>query len=292
MMCKKLFYSISIVSLLVICTQVQAEVIFSDDFDHAMMDDWSRINYQGWYEQDVLGWPSPGGPWVIGNWDGYQSLPDDTGVSPTVLAANYIDALGIGMDEPNQPQAWTPGFEGEILNGVLRFTSTNGFWEHGGNSGPFLYKLVEGDFIAEVEVVSYNYWWYQVGGIMARDPNPDPNENWTQICFFPLYDIGNRANDTVESETAWIGVKGYPTEPYLRLQRMGNTFHYYTSPDGQTWTSLPGLEDGVVRDDLPAELQVGIFHANFNGDWMISTDFDNFSIETIPEPEPEPEPIQ
>jgi hypothetical protein len=61
-MFKKLFYLISIVSLLVISAQVQAEVIFSDNFDHAMMDDWSRINYQGWYEQDVLGWPSPGGP--------------------------------------------------------------------------------------------------------------------------------------------------------------------------------------------------------------------------------------
>ena len=63
-MCKKLFYSIFVVSLLVMCAQVQADIIFSDDFDHAMMDDWSRINYQGWYEQEILGWPFPGGPWV------------------------------------------------------------------------------------------------------------------------------------------------------------------------------------------------------------------------------------
>ncbi|UCE49580.1 MAG: hypothetical protein JSW47_05435 [Phycisphaerales bacterium] len=289
-MCKKLFYSISIVMLLVICAQVQAQVIFSDDFDHAMMDDWSRINYQGWYEQDVLGWPSPGGPWVIGDWDGYQSLPDDTGVSQTLIAHNVINATGIGHwgdpDDPNDPEAWRPGYEGPVLNGILRFSSTNSAWEHDRNTGPFLYMMVAGDFVAEVEIVSYDYWWHHLGGLMARSPNPDgvgANENWTQVCCFPLYGIGNRANDTTMGATSWIGVKGYPPEPYLQLKRVGNAFYYYTSPDGLTWTSLPGLEDGVVRDDLPAELQVGIFHSNFTADWLVNMDFDNFIIETVSE---------
>ncbi|MFC1604331.1 hypothetical protein ACFL5F_04810 [Planctomycetota bacterium] len=283
-MCKKLFYLISLVLLLVISAQVQAEVIFSDDFDHAMMDDWSRINYQGWYEQNVLGWPSPGGPWVIGNWDGYQSLPDDAGVSPTVLAYNYIDALGIGMGEPNQPQAWTPGYEGEVLNGVLRITSTNSGWADQWNSGPFLYKMVEGDFVAQVEVVSADYWWNHIAGLMARDPNPDPNENWVYLTYFPVYSVGNHIRNTINGSSTEAGIKGYPCDPYLRLERRGSTFYFYTSPDGVMWTSLPDLEDGVVRDDLPAELQVGIFQANYTADWQITTDFDNFSIETVPEP--------
>jgi len=260
-------------------------LVWSDDFDHAMTDTWDRINYQGWYEQTVLGWPSPGGPWSIGDWDGYQSLPDaGTGVSPTVLAYNYIDTFNIGMGE-GEPQAWTPGYEGEVANGVLRIASTGSGWSDTWNTGAFLYKMVEGDFVAEVEVVSRDYWWHAMGGLMARKPNPGDegaNENWVYITHFPVWGVGNHIRDTVDGGSVEAGIKGYPCDPYLRLERSGNTFYFYTSADGMTWISLPGLEAGVVRDDLPAELQVGIFQANYNGDWQTSMDFDNFAI--VPEP--------
>ncbi|MBN2312451.1 MAG: DUF1349 domain-containing protein, partial [Sedimentisphaerales bacterium] len=179
--------------------------------------------------------------------------------------------------------------EGPICNGVLRITSSNSAWENDRNSGPFLYKMIEGDFMAQVEITGYDHWYHNMGGLMARQPNPDgagANENWTQVCIFPLWSAGNRTNDTTMGVTSWIGVKGYPCDPYLRLMRKGNTFFYYTSTDGETWTSLPGLEEGVVRDDLPAELEVGIFQSNFTGDWQATMDFDHFSIETVPEPEP------
>jgi len=314
MMCKKLFYLVSLALLVVISAQVQAEVIFSDGFDHAMMDDWSRINYQGWYEQEILGWPYPGGPWVIGDWDGYQSLPDDSGVSPTLIAHPYINATGNVQwgdpNDPNAPQTYRPGIDPNVpvLNGVLRIASTNSAWENDRNSGPFLYKMVEGDFVATVQIAAYDVFWHHLGGLMARSPNPDgagANENWTQVCCFPLYGIGNRVNDTIMGATSWLGVKGYPTDRYLKLQRVGNTFSYYTSPDGVNYSSLTTLSDPddpnsavipltIDRPDLPAELQVGVFHSNFTGDWLVNMDFDNFSIETLPEagtePEPEPEP--
>ena len=132
-----------------------------------------------------------------------------------------------------------------------------------------------------------------MGGLMARVPNPDDvgeNENWVYLNYFPVWGVGNNIRNTIngastEMQSPW---RGYPPHPYLRLQRIGNTFSFYTSPDRETWTSLPGLEDGVVRDDLPAELQVGIFQANFTADWQITMDFDNFSIKTVPEPEPTP----
>ena len=313
-MFKKLFYLISLVLLLVISAQVQAEVIFSDNFDHAMMDDWSRINYQGWYEQEILGWPSPGGPWVIGNWDGYQSLPDDSGASPTLIAHPVINAVGNVMwgdlNDPNAPQTYRPGYEGPVLNGLLRISSTNGAWENDRNSGAFLYKMVEGDFVATVEVVAYDVFWHHLGSIMARSPNPGgvgTDENWTQVNCFPLYGIGNRVMDTTMGVTNATAVKGYPVDRYLKLERVGNTFSYYTSPDGVTYSSLMTLSDpddpnspiipiAIDRPDLPAELQVGITQSNFTGDWVVNMDFDNFSIETVPEieiePEPEPEPEQ
>ena len=301
-MFKKLFYLISIVSLMAVSTQVQADVIFSDNFDHAMMDDWSRINYQGWYEQEVLGWPSPGGPWAIGDWDGYQSLPDDSGASPTLIAHPVINAVGNVMwgdpNDPNAPQTYRPGYEGPELNGVLRISSTNGAWENDRNSGAFLYKMVEGDFVATVEVVAYDVFWHHLGSLMARVPNPGEvgaDELWTQLNCFPLYGIGNRVMDkTGPGNSSATGVKGYPPDRFLKLQREGNTFSYYTSPDGVTYSSLMTLSDPddpnspmipltIIRDDFPAEIQVGIAHCNFTGDWVVNMDFDNFSIETVPE---------
>jgi len=75
------------------------------------------------------------------------------------------------MGEANEPPAWTPGYEGEVRNGVLKIASTNSGWADAWNSGPFLYKMVEGDFIAEVEVAASDYWWNNLGGLMARAPN-------------------------------------------------------------------------------------------------------------------------
>jgi hypothetical protein len=287
---------------------------FSDDFDHVMTDDWSRINYQGWYEQNVLqpvGYPAtyPGGPWVIGSWDGYQSLPGNEMISPTVTAHNFVNTFNYGMGEANAPQAWTPGTEGEVLNGVLRVVSTNGGWSDTWNTGPFLYKHVTAEsFVAEVEVVASDYWWHHMGGLMVRAPNEEfavgdkfsavsgagANENWVYLSYFPVWGIGNHMRNTVGGVSEQSGGLGYPGDPYMRITGIyGNswTFFFETSPDGTNWTAMPAAAgipgydpvNGLVRDDLPDTLQVGIFQANFTGDWLTNMDFDNFSI-TVPEP--------
>jgi hypothetical protein len=274
------------VLLLGLVGTVQA-LVFSDNFDHAMMDNWDRINYQGWYAESI-GQPYPGGPWTIGTWDGYQSLPDlDTGEMATMEAYNFVDAFNAGMGEAGKLQAWTPGtpLDTPVANGVLRIASSGGAWADQGNTGPFLYKNVTGDFVAEVEVVSSSQFWHNLGGLMARAPNPDEigeNENWVYLTYFPVWGVGNHIRDTINGASTEMGVKGYPCDPFLQLEREGDTFYFRTSVDGITWASLPGLEAGIARSDLPAELQVGIFHANYTGDWIGTMDFDNFSI--VPEP--------
>ena len=278
---------------------------FSDSFDHAMMDNWDRINYQGWYEQNVLvplGYPAtyPGGPWTIGTWDGYMSMPGDNGISPTMIAQNFIDTFNYGDNkwtgDPVQP--WYPGYEGEVFNGVMRVSSSGSAWADTGNTGAFLFKNVEGNFAAQVEVVSQDNWWHNLGGLMARAPgdgllqvgdkysevgSTGANENWVYLTYFPLYNVGNHIRNTINGASTEGGIKGYPCDPYLQLSRVGNTFYFKTSADGVTWTSLPGLEAGVVRDDLPATVEVGIFTSNYTGDWIGDMDFDNFGI-VVPEP--------
>jgi len=277
-MYKKLSCLMAFVLLMALSGTAQA-LVFSDDFDHAMTDTWERINYQGW---DASG----GAQWSIGDWDGFQSLPDAGDNKATLLAYNYIETFNYGNGEPGVPQAWTPGYEGEILNGVLRIASIAGVWADTGNTGAFLYKMVEGDFVAEVEVVGRDYWWHHCGGLMARKANPDgvgANENWVYITHFPVWGVGNHSRNTVNGVSTESPNKGYPSDPYVQISREGNTFYLKSSPDGVTWTSLPGLEAGIVRDDLDGlALQVGIWEANYNADYLTTMDFDNFSI--VPEP--------
>jgi hypothetical protein len=250
-------------------------LVFEDNFDHITYptDSWDRVNYQGWYE-DQIGWPSPGGDWNIGGWDGYQSLPDlNTGVSPTLAAYNHVETFNVGMGEGTDPstQSGHPGNAGGTANGVLRIISTGGFWSDGDNTGPFLYKNVEGDFVAEVEIVGQSHIYHNLGGLMAREPNPSgegANENWVYLTYFPEWGVGNHIRDTVNGASVESGIKGFPCDPFLKLSRVGTTFFFETSPDGVTFTSLPGLEAGVDRPDLSAEIQVGIFQANYTGDWI------------------------
>lgn len=251
-------------------------VYFEDNFDAAMDEDWGVINYQGWFE-------SGGASWSIGGWDGYQS--GDPLDSPTMLAYNYVDTFNSGMGEDGELQAYTPGMEGDVYNGVLRIASSGGGWSDDWNTGAFLYKNTPGNFAATVEIVGRDYWWHHCGGLMARAANPEgegANENWVYLSHFPVWNVGNHSRTTVSGSSVEMGNKGYPCDPYLKLSRVGTTFYLETSPDGVTYTSLPGLEAGIDRPDLPAELQVGIWQANYNSDWLSSMDFDNFVL--IPEP--------
>ncbi|MHC4560076.1 MAG: PEP-CTERM sorting domain-containing protein [Planctomycetota bacterium] len=286
MMYKKLIVVVLVLGL----TGISQALVFEDNFDHITYptDSWDRVNYQGWYE-DQIGWPSPGGDWNIGGWDGYQSLPSlDTGVSPTLAAYNHVETFNVGMgEEPFDPdkQSGHPGNAGGTANGVLRIISTDSGWSDGWNTGAFLYKDVPGDFEAFVEVVGQSHIYHNLGGLMARKSNPDgagENENWVYLTYFPEWNVGNHTRDTVDGASVEAGSKGFPCDPFLKLSRVGTTFYFETSPDGVTFTSLPGLEAGIDRPDLPEDLQVGIFQANYAADWIGPMDFDNFSI--VPEP--------
>jgi len=272
--------------ILAMCSAAHA-VVFSDNFDQPCDADWNIFNYQGWYMAS-LGQPYPGsGNWSIGGWDGYQSLPDpSSGISATIVATPIQNSFNNDMGQI-PPEIWMPWTEpdAELFNGVLRVMSSGGFWVDGLNTGTFLYKNNVGDFKAEVEIVAQNNIWNNCGGLMVRAANPDgagANENWVYLSYFPVYGVGNHSRNTVNGSSVEMGITWAPPDPYLRLSRVGTRIFLETSPDGITYTSLPGLEAGIDRPDLPAELQVGIWQANYAPDWVSMMDFDNFSL--VPEP--------
>jgi hypothetical protein len=255
-MYKKQVYLAIILLMLAASTTVQAEV-FTDDFETpydyvaVAAEDLGRIAQETIWD-DFIGW-----------------MPGET-----------VDALNASIDRPGQ----------------LYIASTNGAWDPFDNLGPFLFKVVQGDFIATVKVTDYAGTAdaavaHNDGGLMARAYLDDagPGEDWVSIDYFPIW-TGNmiwEARDGVRNE-AWscaypgwdaAGTRWDVVRPYLRLERIGNTFHFYISPDGENWEEMacsPKTRDDF--DGLP--LMVGLRHATYSSDQGYVA-FDDFKLEVI-----------
>ena len=195
------------------------------------------------------------------SWDGFLGL----GVNETV------DALNASMDREGQ----------------LYIASTGAFYHEPWDPiGPFLYKVVEGDFVATVKVTDYagteDAWvYYNNCGLLARayPAEAGVGEDWVAIDYFPLYSCGNfvrSADEDVRTENGHNG-RGFGLDPYMQIERVGNTFHFRSSVDGVTWTEL-GVSP-LTRDDFDGlPLQVGLYQATYNSVQGYAA-FDEFTIE-------------
>jgi len=194
-------------------------------------------------------------------WDGFTGL----GQSETV------DALNASMDRAGQ----------------LYIESSNSWWEGGFSPlGPFLYKIVAGDFVATVEVTDFAgeegaVIFHNDSFLMARVPNLDdagPGEDFECTHYFPTW-VGNMGRDYNNgSETEWgFTGDGFDCARYIQLERVNNTFYFRRSFDGQTWTELAGSP--LTREDLDGlVLQVGVGHSIYSTDTGYAA-FDNFRLE-------------
>ena len=238
-MCRKLAYVTFYVLVLAASAAVQAQM-FTDDFE--MPHDYVADGVEGT------------------GWDGFLGLnPGET-----------VDALNASMDRTGQ----------------LYLESTGAFYHEPWDPlGPFLYKIVQGDFVATVKVTDYAGTaaapvYHNNCGLLAR-ANPDdagPGEDWVAIDYFPIWSCGNyvrSANDDVRSEDCHNGTQ-FDLDPYLQLERKGNTFHFRTSADGSSWTEMRCSP--MVRDDLAGlPLQVGLNQATYSGTAGYAA-FDDFSV--------------
>jgi hypothetical protein len=220
-----------------------------------------------------------------------EFFSDDFEIAHDYMAENVT---GTGWDGYF---GWLPGETVDDLNAniarecQLYIASSNGTWDSPWDPlAPFLYKYVEGDFIATVRVTDYagtaNAWvTHNDGGLMARaskaDPNDEagPGEDWISIDYFPIWTCGNflwSANNNVRTEHGHNG-KAFDLDPWLQLERTGNTFHTRTSPDGITWTEM--AQSPLTRNDFDGlPLQVGLRQAVYNSGNYGYVAFDDFSI--------------
>jgi len=171
--------------------------------------------------------------------------------------------------------------------GQLYLESVNAVWAEPWNPlGPFVYKVVYGDFVASVKVTDYagdaNAPVYHNNcGLMARnvtDADAGTGEDWVSIDYFPIWNCGNfvrTANNGVRRERCNNGL-AWNLYPYLQLERKGSTFYFRVSADGVTWVDMscsPRTHSDF--DGLP--MAVGLFQCTYS-DAVGYAAFDDFSI--------------
>ena len=165
--------------------------------------------------------------------------------------------------------------------GKLYIESQGASWESPFSPlGPFLYRYVDGDFVATVKVDSVSNVSWNCTGLTARVGNLDlagPGEDFECLAYFPAISaIDIRSiDDGVKSEATTSGL-----QPYLRLRRVGNTFYHEVSSNGSTWTLLSGSPK--TRNDMAGlVLQVGLQQATYTAN-AGSAVYEDFSLTYSP----------
>ncbi len=239
-MCRTVVHCFCVSLLLAACGTVQGAV-FSDGFETS----------HDFLADGVAGT----------SWDGF--IGSDPGQTVAALNASmarpgqlYLESAGAYYHEP-----WNP-------------------------LGPFLYKVVEGDFVATVKVTDYAGTaaapvYHNNCGLMARAFPEDAGagEDWVALDYFPIWSCGNfvrSADDNVRTENGNNG-RQWNLDPWLQVERRGNTFHFRTSADGVTWTAMS--QSPLTRNDLAdVPLQVGVYQATYSTDTGYAA-FDEFKVE-------------
>jgi len=150
--------------------------------------------------------------------------------------------------------------------GTLLLTSTDSKFDSPDKQGPFLYKNVTGDFVAEVLVAD-------VSGLKEKKANGandvglmvlslDGSVNLIQNSIFPGWGVGNMlTNLTKEGRFQLNNSSAWEYLPYLQIQRQGKIYHLRASKDGKQWVELPGSP--LVRDDMSEVVKVGLYQATY-----------------------------
>lgn len=161
-------------------------------------------------------------------------------------------------------------------NNQLKLVSQATNWDGNMPYGPFLYKEVKGDFVAEVMVADVSglaakrVAGNNEVGLMVRVPPSDtvaagrrPQQQLLQNGIFPAWNVGNlftnfqngrREQNNIQ--TAWNFNK------YLQIQRDGNLFFVRTSKDGINWVDMPGSP--TQRNDMDGKaVQIGLYQSTY-----------------------------
>jgi len=138
-----------------------------------------------------------------------------------------------------------------------------------------LYKLVAGDFDAEVYMPYVSNVQWSDGGIIARVPDASNGENWVTVKRFGTFNscAARWVTNGVYRQSSDFAVVG----DYVRLERLESTFNFYTKVNADDpWT----LGYTLSAPTVTGTLQVGLWHGTFGSGTYADRQFDNFHLVT------------
>ena len=149
-------------------------------------------------------------------------------------------------------------------------------------NGPMKYKLITGDFVAICHLSDLTGRdhrrtpSYNEGGLMVLDDSDPQNQQIVQMGIFPNYNCGNMLTTVSHhgQRPQFPRGNGWQYDPWLMIQRQGNTFIVRTSADGKQWTETTG---SPVELHMPETVKVGLFQVTYT-DNEASCTFDIFDI--------------
>ena len=154
----------------------------------------------------------------------------------------------------------------------------------GRDNGPFLYKEVDGDFLAEVEIVDFSGMKekkgvsFNEGGLMValREATTRGGQELIHLGTFPYYNVGNILTLLSHGRIQYKNDKGWDLERFLQVERSGNRFYFRTSTDGAHWTNMPGSP--IVYSVSPDQkIKLGLYQVTYTPEEGYVA-FDNFKL--------------
>jgi hypothetical protein len=181
-----------------------------------------------------------------------------TGVQGTPwdgLFLNFGDVPGASAGNDNAKGATSKFDANTSSNAVLSIEAAGSTWAVAGNDGPFLYKVLTGDFQASVHINSMTIINNNDAGIMARlfDNSGGASQGGgggaqaseTHINWVKVQNGAPAARRTIDSGGTTVVNGLNATDGWLLMQRVNSTNFLFFEKANLTdaWTPVPGGHD-------------------------------------------------
>jgi hypothetical protein len=210
------------------------------------------VYYSAYTSADGVNWTSVPGSTVALNLPGslVAGLASESNSSTNLATATFDSfAQGPPVVPPGVcPDGWTCADIGTIVPGAGTQALSGGTWSVTGfgndiwstaDSFHFVYQpmTTDGNISAQVVSQTVSSAWAK-GGLMIR-ATTDPGSAYYAVFMTLSNGVAVQWRMTQSGSTGQVTTAG--TAPaYLKIVRSGTTFSAYTSPDGSTWTLVPG----------------------------------------------------
>jgi beta-xylosidase len=308
---KKALFTVQPTAITTSSVYLQAQLIAGAQYNFELISENHTSLFSGWgFEPDYLFDslnPEAAYTIILRIKDAYGNVLSSGNSNPvTTSADNFViyndnfkndhDFLSMGTNGT----AWD-GFVGNnaagsakqvaCQQGNLVLESAGTMWDGQKPQGPFLFKNIADDFVAETRIADVSGLAEKIAagnndcGLMVRVADTalaGEGEDLIQLSVFTAWNVGNLFTNLDYPDRMQEGnASSWLFDRYLRIERIGNSFHARSSADGMVWKEIKGSP--VARPDLDGlPLQVGLFQSTYGTQsaWGRFSDFRIFTPKT------------